>query len=127
MAQRLTTACVCLHPSFPPDCCCCGCHVLPLLQALGQQSEYMRATTTTTTAGGGDKGGSGSGGSGDNSKSEVSKLIAEKQALYRELDAEKAKAEAAAKDLSAVKEQAKVGVRVECVSVVCKQVVFRHL
>lgn len=73
------------------------------VQALGQQSEYMRATTASTQ-------GAGSASSAD-SKTEVSKLIADKQQLQKEVDQAKAEAAAAAKNLTAVKAQAQVGLR----------------
>lgn len=72
------------------------------VQALGQQSEYMRATTTAT---GGQGGGASSASDG---RAEVSKLIADKQQLQKELDSAKAQAAAAAKNLAAVKTQAQV-------------------
>lgn len=69
-----------------------------LPQALGQQSEYMRATTASKGDSSGDA----------DRKSEISKLIADKQQLQKEVDAAKAAAAAAAKDLAAVKAQAQV-------------------
>jgi uncharacterized protein (DUF3084 family) len=61
----------------------------------------MRATTASTQ-------GAGSASSTD-SKSEVSKLTADKQQLQKELDQAKAEAAGAVKNLAAVKAQAQVG------------------
>jgi hypothetical protein len=78
---------------------CCLLHCCAP-QALGQQSEYMRATTASKGDSSGDA----------DSKSEISRLIADKQQLQKEADAAKAAAAAAAKDLAAVKAQAQVRV-----------------
>ncbi len=59
----------------------------------------MRATTTSTP----------SSCSGTDTKSEVSRLIADKQQLQKEAEAARAEAAAAAKNLAAVKAQAQVG------------------
>jgi len=75
-----------------------------LLQAMGQQTEYMRATT------GSGQGGSSCGTTDSSSKSEVSKLIADKHKMLQELDDAKAEAAAATKNLAAVKAQAQVRV-----------------
>lgn len=69
-------------------------------QAMGQQTEYMRATT------GSGQGGSSCGTTDSSSKSEVSKLIADKHKMLQELDDAKAEAAAATKNLAAVKAQA---------------------
>lgn len=83
-----------------------------IVQALGQQSEYMRATTA--------KGSQGGASSASDSRAEVSKLIADKQQLQKELDQATAEAAAAAKNLAAVKTQAQVrGVGGACCAVWC--------
>jgi uncharacterized protein (DUF3084 family) len=66
----------------------------------------MRATTASTQ-------GAGSTSSTDN-KSEVSKLIADKQQLQNEAEQARAEAAGAAKNLAAVKAQAQVGQRHLC-------------
>jgi hypothetical protein len=97
--------------SLTPECPMSNPHVAApfLVQALGQQSEYMRATTATGSQGGAS--------SANDGRAEVSKLIADKQQLQKELDQAKADAAAAAKNLAAVKTQAQVRVAggVRCV------------
>lgn len=70
------------------------------MQAMGQQSEYMRATTAST--------GSGGGSAASDNKSEISKLINDKHKLLQQLDDAKAEAATAGKNLAAVKAQAQV-------------------
>lgn len=59
----------------------------------------MRATSATAAGSDG----------GAEAKSEISRLIADKQQLQKEADAAKAEAASAAKNLAAVKAQAQVG------------------
>jgi hypothetical protein len=67
-------------------------------QALGQQSEYIRATSTSATTSNAVGGSGGSGATGSDG-----------QQLQRALDDARAEAAAAAKNLAAVKTQAQVG------------------
>lgn len=104
---RLAMSVQCARPT--PACC------RAIVQALGQQSEYMRATTAAGSQGGASSASSASGG-----RAEVSKLIADKQQLQKQLDQAMAEAAAAAKNLVAVKTQAQVrGVGGACCAVRC--------